>query len=124
MQYSYRLIQQGDAPDVLSFKRKTEAESKVKFSEIEKIVFSENGAQKSFITEIGFYSDNIENFIRKNPSTVIVLSEELAESIYDHKGATLVDFLKGLHAPLLVVPNNCESQAELISPRRPLPKSA
>jgi hypothetical protein len=121
VQYSYRLIQQGDVPDVLSFKRKTEAESKVKFSEIEKTVFNGNGAQKSFITEIGFYSDNIENFIRKNPSTVVVLSEDLAESIYDHKGETLIDFLKGLHVPLLVVPNDGDPQSDPRILRRPSP---
>jgi hypothetical protein len=109
VQYSYRLIQQGNARDVLSFKRKTEEESKSKFSEIERTLFNGNGASKSFITEIGFYSDNIENFIRKNPSTVVVLGEDLAESIYDHKGETLVDFLKGLHVPLVVVPNNSDS---------------
>ena len=124
VQYSYRLIQQGDLPDVLSFKRKTEAESRVKFSEIEKTVFHENGAQKSFITEIGFYSDNIENFIRKNPSTIIVLSEDLAESIYDHKGETLIDFLKGLHVPLLVVPNTDLSEAGHSISRLPQPKIA
>ena len=104
VQFSYRLIQAGKVPDVLSFKRKTEEESRQKFAEIEKDLLH-NRLHKSFITEIGFCSDNIENFVRKNPSTLVVLSEELAENIYDHKGQSLVQFLKGLGVPLLVVPH-------------------
>jgi hypothetical protein len=103
--YSYRLIQANSA-DVLSFKRKTEEESKMKYAEIEKTAFYGTTAPKSFITEIGFFSDNIENFIRKNPSTLVVLSEPLAEFIYDHKNQTLMHFLKRLKVPLLVVPDD------------------
>jgi hypothetical protein len=103
--YSYRLIQAGNTADVLSFKRKTEEESKMKYAEIEKTAFNGTTAPKSFITEIGFFSDNIENFIRKNPSTVLVMSEPLAEFIYDHKNQTLMQFMKVLKVPLLVVPD-------------------
>jgi hypothetical protein len=104
--YSYRLIQAGNTADVLSFKRKTDEESKMKYAEIEKTAFCGTTAPKSFITEIGFFSDNIENFIRKNPSTLVVLSEPLAQLIYDHKNQTLLHFLKGLKVPLLVVPED------------------
>lgn len=126
VQYSYRLIQQGKVPDVLSFKRKTEEESRRKFAQIESELFKGNGMSKSFITEIGFCSDNIENFVRKNPSTMVVLSEELAESIYDHKGETLIAFLKGLNVPLLVVPNddNATPPSELAEHSQPVTRKA
>jgi nucleotide-binding universal stress UspA family protein len=102
--YSYRLLQTGKLNDIVSFRRKTEEESKKKFAEIEKLVFSPD-VHTTFITEIGFYSDTIENFIRKNPMTVVVLSESMAYSVYDHKGQSLVHFLKSLRVPLVIVPD-------------------
>jgi hypothetical protein len=101
--YSYRLIQTGKLNDIVSFKRKTEEESRRKFKEIEKIVFS-GDVSSTFITEIGFFSDNIENFIRKKPETMVVLSESMAKTIYDHKGQSLSQFLRVLRVPLVIVP--------------------
>ena len=103
--YSYRLIQTGKVADILSFKRKTEEECKDKFLALMENVPDGKKQPVSFITEIGFYSDNIDNFIRKNPSTIVVVSDALAQSIYDHKGVTLLQFLKGLKVPLLIVPD-------------------
>jgi hypothetical protein len=108
--FSYRLIQTGKVADILSFKRKTEEEARQKFLALHGAISNGNDigndAAQSFITEIGFYSDNIENFIRKNPSTLVVLSESMANEIYEHKGQTLVSFLKQLKVPLLIVPNS------------------
>jgi nucleotide-binding universal stress UspA family protein len=102
--YSYRLIQTGKVADILSFKRRMEEENRRRFAEIEQTALEGQATLRSFILEIGFYSDNIENFVRKNPSTLVVLSEELANAIYDHKGQTLLHFLKTLNVPLLIVP--------------------
>lgn len=107
--YSYRLLQTGKLNDIVSFKKKTEEDSRRKFAELEKIVFS-GEVPTSFITEIGFFSDNIENFIRKNPMTLVVLSESMANTIYDHKGQSLVHFLKSLRVPLLIVPDYREEK--------------
>jgi nucleotide-binding universal stress UspA family protein len=107
--YSYRLLQTGKLNDIVSFRRKTEEDSRKKFVQMEKAVL--NGEVPStFITEIGFYSDNIENFIRKNPMTLVVLSEVMANLIYDHKGQSLIHFLKALRVPLLIVPNIFEER--------------
>jgi hypothetical protein len=103
--FSYRLIQTGKVADILSFKRTMEEEARQKYLALRQEPDSGKEAPESFITEIGFYSDNIENFIRKNPSTLVVLSELMANEIYDHKGQTLASFLKQLKAPLLIVPN-------------------
>jgi hypothetical protein len=105
--YSYRLLQTGKLNDIVSFRRKTEEDSRKKFSEMEKIVFA-GDVPTSFITEIGFFSDNIENFIRKHPMTMVVLSESMANTIYDHKGQSLLHFLKTLQVPLLIVPEQKE----------------
>lgn len=102
--YSYRLIQTGKVSDVLSFKKKTEEESKKKFQDLEKTILKDFRLPKSFITEIGFYSDNIENFTRKNPLSLVVMSEEMAHTVYEHKGQSLLTFMKSIHVPLLIVP--------------------
>jgi nucleotide-binding universal stress UspA family protein len=102
--FSYRLTQTGKLSELRAFKRKTEEEAKEKYLALcESLNIKENPAQ-SFITEIGFYSDNIENFVRKNPSTLVVLSETMANEIYDHTGQNLIQFLKQLNVPLLIVP--------------------
>jgi hypothetical protein len=105
--FSYRLLQSGKLNDIVSFRRKTEEESRQKFAEMEQFIFSKD-VQTTFITEIGFYSDNVENFTRKNPMTLVVLSETVANTIYDHKGQSLQHFLKSLHVPLLIVPDQEE----------------
>ena len=109
--YSYRLIQTGKVADVLSFKRKTEEECKNKFLQLMENVTDGKKERVSFVIEIGFYSDNIVNFIRKNPSSIVVVSDSLAQSIYDHKGLTLLQFLKGLKVPLLIVPDFAQATA-------------
>ena len=113
--FSYRLIQTGKVADILSFKRTMEEEARQKYLMLREELGSGKVAAQSFITEIGFYSDNIENFIRKKPSTLVVLIERMANEIYDHKGQTLVSFLKHLKAPLLIVPNtpNAEPLSQL-----------
>jgi nucleotide-binding universal stress UspA family protein len=105
--YSYRLLQTGKLNDIVSFKRKTEEESRRKFAEMEKAVFGKD-VPVTFITEIGFFSDNIENFIRKNPQTMVVLSQSMANAIYDHKGQSLHHFLKTLKVPVLIAPDERE----------------
>lgn len=108
--YSYRLLHTGKLNDIVSFRKKTEEDSRKKFAEMEKIVFA-GEVPTTFITEIGFFSDNIENFIRKNPMTLVVLSESMANTIYDHKGQSLIHFLKSLRVPLLIVPDRREEKS-------------
>lgn len=102
--FSYRLIQAGNVADIRSFKRKTEEDAKERFLAIQGFLDNGTKVSRSFITEIGFYSDNIESFIKKKPATIVVLSADLANEIHDHKGQTLIDFLKQLKVPLLIVP--------------------
>jgi len=116
--FSYRLIQADKTADVLSFKRKTEEEARIKYAEIEKTVLAESPTSRTFITEIGFFPDNIENFVRKNPSSIIVMSEALVELIHDHKNETLMHFLKGLDVPLLVVPDGKTPETDGVAFRK------
>jgi len=106
--FSYRLIQTGKVNDILTFKRQTEEESKQRFNELEKKEFPLATTETKFITEIGFFSDNIEKFVRKNPLSLVVLSETLADSIRDHKGFSMLDFMKIIHVPLLIVPDTLD----------------
>lgn len=104
--YSYRLLQTGSLAEIVAFRKNQEDESRKRFEEIDKLVRLDDDVKSSFITEIGFYSDTIRNFLRKKPSTLVVLSETMAYSIYDHKGETLLHFLQSLHVPMLIVPDH------------------
>ncbi len=107
--FSYRLIPTGNVADIVSFRQKTEEEAKEKFLALLETLSNVRDVSRSFITEIGFYSDNIEKYIRKNPSTIVVLSAGMANEIYDHKGQTFFSFLKQLKAPMLIVPDTPEA---------------
>ncbi len=104
--YSYRLIQTGKVADILSFKRKTEDEARRNYLALTTGLKDTAQVPCSFITEIGFYSDNIGKFVRKNPSTVVVLGEQLARELYDHKAPPLLSFLATVQVPLFIVPSN------------------
>lgn len=104
--YSYRLIQTGKVADILSFKRKTEEEARRNYLELTAALKDTALVRASFITEIGFFSDNIEKFVRKNPSAVVVLGEQLARELYDHKAPPLLSFLNTVQVPLFIVPSS------------------
>ena len=106
--YSYRLLNSGNLSDIVSFKKQTEENSRKKFVEL-----AGSDSKALFVTEIGFYSDNIENFIRKNPLTLVVMSDAMAHLIYDHKGQTLQQFQRAIKVPLMVVSRENEMPALL-----------
>jgi hypothetical protein len=112
VQYSYRLIP-GKSESVLGFRKKTEEEARQRYKEMITNVKDCNVTDSDFISEIGFYSDNIENFIRKNPVTMVIMSQTLCHTIYDHKGLSSNDFIKGLSVPIMVIPD--VSQANFCS---------
>ncbi len=103
--YSYRLIPTGKVADILSFKRKAEEEARRNYLALTAELKDTTLVPSSFITEIGFYADNIENFVRKNPSTVVVLGEQIARGLYDHKTPPLLSLLGTIQVPLFIVPS-------------------
>lgn len=102
--YSYRLIYAGNISDIYAFKEKTEEEARKKFQQIELQLKGDKILSTSFITEIGFFSDNIENYVRKNSVSMIVLGKTMADTIYEHKGLPLQDFMATVLLPLSIVP--------------------
>ncbi|MBL7856787.1 MAG: universal stress protein [Cyclobacteriaceae bacterium] len=103
--FSYRLIHTGQQDSVMVFKKKMEDEAIEKFKEIEKKLINGQDVSRGFITEIGFMSDNIERFVRKNPISMLVLSRSMCSNLNDHKGISLEEFIGSINVPLLIVPN-------------------
>lgn len=89
----------------MGFKKKMEDEAVEKFKEIDKKLINGQEVSRGFITEIGFMSDNIERFIRKNPISILVMSRSMCSSLNDHKGMSLEEFVGTINVPMLIVPN-------------------
>jgi hypothetical protein len=55
-------------------------------------------------SEIGFLSDRLEVYSEQKKIGLIVLSQDMAASINEHKGQSLQDFVRALKIPLLITP--------------------
>jgi len=62
------------------------------------------GIKPSFRTEIGFLSDRLEAFIKFGDVKLLIMSNNTAADIYEHKSLTLKEFTKKVDVPILVVP--------------------
>jgi len=98
---SYRLIQTNASEEVQSVKKRFENMAIKKIKSIDNV---EHGIKPSFRTEIGFLSDRVESFVKTGKVKLIVVSNETASNIYEHKGLTLKEFVKKINIPVLVIP--------------------
>ena len=103
--FSYRLIDHQEMGNISELKSKIEGEARNRFNDLEQKVLTHHpGVSYEFRTEIGFLSDRIENFTRKNQVGMIVIGQQLAENINEHKGLSLHDFISGVKLPVVLVP--------------------
>jgi len=96
--YAYRLLRQnGEAVDM---KRKMEAEAKENFERLERELFSGAGISYDLKIEVGFIDDRIEEHLKKNKVSFLVMGKGLTILNKD----TFDDLVNHLHLPLVIVP--------------------
>ena len=98
---SYRLIQSKRSEEVQAVKKRYEKMAVDKWKHIGNV---QPGIKLSFRTEIGFLSDRLEAFIKLGQAKMLIVSNNTAADIYEHKNLTLKDFIKKVDVPVLVVP--------------------
>lgn len=103
--HSYRLIQTDREEEILSFKKKKESETLKKFEELEQRLVNLKKIGHKFVNEIGFLSDSIENHLRKNPVSMLVMSQKMCSSLNDHRGYPMEMFLNRITVPVVIVPD-------------------
>ena len=100
--YTYRLLHKNGEP--VEAKRKMEAEAKVNFERLEKSVLSGAGISYDLKTEIGFVDDRIEEHLKKNRVSILVMGKRLTIRNKD----TFEDLVRHLHFPLVIVPETID----------------
>lgn len=102
--YAYRLLEH-NGEGITEYRRKTEAAARDAFDVLmKKIRTDKPHVPVEFITEIGFMADRIEYYVRNNKVSCVVISQQLAIAMNDHKGLTFNHFLNAIKIPVLIVP--------------------
>ena len=102
--YAYRLIQP-QSQEIKEFRNSIEERAKSDFKALaNRLDIQDNGlVTYEFRAEIGFISDRIDAYLRKNAVEIIIVGKDLAYSINDQKERTVEHFLE-TKIPVLVVP--------------------
>ena len=101
--FAYRLVQSSDGA-ITEFRKGVEAQALNDFEGLINKLSVKGSVKYEFRSEIGFLSDRIEVFAQQNKIDMVVISLEMANTINDHKGLLLRDFIKSTKTPLLIVP--------------------
>ncbi len=97
--YTFRLLQ-SKSGEALATKRKMEELVAHDFSLIEKELLHNHPVSYEFRTEVGFVSDRIEDFLKKNNIHLIVVGKTRG----DDNRETLNGLIEGIKIPIMIVP--------------------
>lgn len=103
--FSYRLNQQYREGDVLLNKKEVEEKAAQEFKGFEEKFLRNSLVSYEFRSEVGFLSDRLESYNRKNDVDLLIIGQRLAQLSADYKKTGIEDFLDKLQIPVLVVPD-------------------
>lgn len=106
--YSFRLVQ-SEKMSVPEYRKSMEMRARKDFENLLKKLNVSDSVKYEFRCEIGFLTDRIEAFTEKSDVGMIVLSQDLADSINDHKELSFQHFISAAKTPLLIVPKETTS---------------
>ena len=106
--YAFRLIQTR-TQNIAEFRNSMVEKARADFEAIVKRLKINGEVPYEFHSEIGFLSDRIEAYLKTNTVDMIVMSQNLAHSINEHKGLTFEHFLDSTKIPILIVPEMYEA---------------
>jgi hypothetical protein len=102
--YTYRLVKP-PGREIAEYRKSMEIKAREDFDELLRKLSDYEAVKYEFRPEIGFLSDRLEVYGEQNKIGVIVICQEMAATINEHKGQSLQDFVKAMKTPLLIVPN-------------------
>jgi Universal stress protein family len=97
--YTFRLTQSKNG-EALSLKRKKEEEAVIQFRAMENDLLIGKDLSYDFRTEVGFFTDRIEDYIAKNTIQLLVIGKTLPEGNKE----TFEELIKNLQIPLVIIP--------------------
>lgn len=95
--YTYRLNQNSEA---ISLKRKLDEDAIKNFAEVEREHLAGSGINYNFKTEIGFVDDRIEEHLKSNKISFLVMGKGMSL----HHKESFDDLLNQLQIPLVIIP--------------------
>lgn len=102
--YAYRLLEH-NGEGITEYRKKTEAAARDAFDVLLKKIRADKAhVPVEFITEIGFMADRIDYYARSHRVSCVVLGQQLAITMNEHKGLTFNHFLNAIKIPVLIVP--------------------
>ena len=102
--FSYRLNQSINEADVFLNKREVEEKAMAKFKSFEVDFLMSGLTSYEFRSEVGFLSDRLDSYSKKNDIDILIIGQHLAQGSNDLRGSGLDNFLNKLQIPVLVVP--------------------
>ena len=102
--YCYRLISANDDGELLNIKRDMESSAASKFHEIEKKIKMPATVPYQFISEVGFFSSRIEQFIRKTPVELVVIGNSVVDNFNEFRDQSFDQFLSTIKVPIVIAP--------------------
>jgi nucleotide-binding universal stress UspA family protein len=109
--YSYRLVDLGRDANVLALKASMDASAKARFQELSESVLKNKDVVYEFQTEIGFVADRIRTYVNEKAAGMVVIGENQANNIDEHRALTVREFISNMKLPFLIIPE--ESTVEL-----------
>lgn len=102
--FSYRLNQSINEADVFLNKKEVEKKALEKFKNFEQNFMINGITSYEFRSEIGFLSDRLDSYKKRNDIDMLIIGQHLAQVNVDHKDSGLDNFLTNLQIPILVIP--------------------
>ena len=99
IRYTYRLIQSRGV-DVVHLKWSIEEEARQKFVKIERDHLIGKGTSYDFEIEVGFVSDRIQAYAKKNNLNMIIMDKH----VNTRSGETFEELMNDSKAPMLLIP--------------------
>lgn len=101
--YAYRLLQT-ESKEIADYRKSIEKQAQNDFIEIAKAVSLNGEVPYEFRTEIGFFSDRIEAYLKSSLVDTLVINRGLADSMYETKEETIAHFNSTNKVAVLIIP--------------------
>ena len=96
--YAYRIFKQND--ETVNLKKQSEEEASKNFKSLEKEVLEGAGISYDFRAEIGFINNRVEDHVRKNKVSLLVVDQ----GISNRNKESFNELMKKHKVPLVIVP--------------------
>ena len=97
--YTYRLLNSENG-EAIELRKKTEDNALQKFSSLEKEILSDSGVSYEFKVEVGFVSNRVKHYAKKDAVSFVVMGNKMNASNKE----TFDELAETIQVPLVIVP--------------------